>query len=973
VIGIGFLLSVKWFGKTDFTGVPTPISLFFSNCQVARKKMDIPYSNNFDLTSIFIARERQIESFNQLLNHWCKYWKKTGEYELKATPSLRDKLPGLFVIIYGRGGYGKSTLLNHLYSEANDYKGKIKLSKILDWEPVTQGRYAIFNPCFGESVDAQDYFSILWMQLASILEKKPESFKNFQKALKEVEEADQKAASVIKSLQSDDRFIWLRKGVSSAVLSVLREIVPGGKIIINDVTYEKIRDTLGDGIKVGTEQIAILRTKLQEKLGKTLNYYLEPQRYLAYALGRDLTEIAGDQKLLIFFDTYEAIDEVDRFFRLVQMAAGNNVGWVLAGRNNLWSSRDLTNLSLGNNELGYKEIANHELSLAFPLQSGDEFSIEDIVNYFDQINENIHVPPLRLEEIKKLLDITRGIPLAVKIAANIYLETMNFEFAVNFSPIKDDEIVDGMVRRYLIHVQSDMEDRSKLYSLAILRVADNPKVIAAAIGIQEDDVINQYDQELRRLQRKYSFIFAEKEKPTLHEDVRYFLRKWLLERRNQPEVQFVNKRIYTSCQQVIINLEERRKYPSIALRFEDSSWTTAYFNLAEHIFWQDPIEGVRIAIPFLFLASTHSRVLCQSMLDIGNFFISSISGREVIWWNAVTKGFSQQTDEKATYEVLEALQLLENDLEIIGNFLPELYISNANEVKAAFYCRLGEAYLDNDNDQSINYYEKAFSLMPNNKKIKTDLVSTYVYISMVAYNLSNNKEAIEYLEKARTVDPKNVFVLFRIGRTYTTLGEDVKAITYYEEALKLDRNNSEVVRGLSTVYRFVDLNRATEYAKRAVELNPKDPNSLDYLGILYRDQLKIDEAIQVHEAAKRLDPHPTTCFLLGLLFAYKRQYDKAENEFKEALEGLKIEKYRASTRLVWQILYKLPILVSHNQHEEALKVALDMKNYITTERTEKVVIGHIRCLLNVYDCDDKIDLYIMIVAKFTNNPFHETN
>ncbi|EFH83709.1 hypothetical protein [Ktedonobacter racemifer] len=113
----------------------------------------------FDFNQIFIGREQQMAEFGRLLREW-KYTLAQEELDAPGAPELpspRNKLPGLVVMLYGRGGFGKSTLLNRYYgiaSQANEQGmgGRLTLCGPVDWEFAVEGRRAIYNPSQGQAL-----------------------------------------------------------------------------------------------------------------------------------------------------------------------------------------------------------------------------------------------------------------------------------------------------------------------------------------------------------------------------------------------------------------------------------------------------------------------------------------------------------------------------------------------------------------------------------------------------------------------------------------------------------------------------------------------------------------------------------------------------------------------------------------------------------------------------------------------------
>ncbi|MBA2393531.1 MAG: ATP-binding protein [Ktedonobacteraceae bacterium] len=115
--------------------------------------------NQFDLGNIFIGREQQIDLFHIYLERWKKVMLMTPESPVVTAPSPNEKLQGLVVLLYGRGGFGKSTLLKHYAQIAREQERYITVSKIVDWEFATEDKRSLFNPAPGQEIDAPLYFS----------------------------------------------------------------------------------------------------------------------------------------------------------------------------------------------------------------------------------------------------------------------------------------------------------------------------------------------------------------------------------------------------------------------------------------------------------------------------------------------------------------------------------------------------------------------------------------------------------------------------------------------------------------------------------------------------------------------------------------------------------------------------------------------------------------------------------------------
>ena len=113
-------------------------------------------------------------------------------------------------------------------------------------------------------------------------------------------------------------------------------------------------------------------------------------------------------------------------------AAGARVGWVLAGRDNLWAGLS-QRLRSQEAEYGYKDLvpADRRLVVDFSAEGAGDFALGDIEEYFSQlcrIPRQPPLPPIAEKDAAHILEVTQGVPLAVKIAASLFFEKLDLQF-----------------------------------------------------------------------------------------------------------------------------------------------------------------------------------------------------------------------------------------------------------------------------------------------------------------------------------------------------------------------------------------------------------------------------------------------------------------------------------------------------------------------------------------------------------------
>jgi hypothetical protein len=120
----------------------------------------------------------------------------------RAAPSPNNKIHGLVVLLYGRGGFGKSTLLRRyrdiaLRENQAPLSSRILVSDVIDWEFAAEGKRSLFNVQAESELNVTEYFKALSSQLAYALGKKPQDFKMYQSTLRDVERAGKMANDVL--------------------------------------------------------------------------------------------------------------------------------------------------------------------------------------------------------------------------------------------------------------------------------------------------------------------------------------------------------------------------------------------------------------------------------------------------------------------------------------------------------------------------------------------------------------------------------------------------------------------------------------------------------------------------------------------------------------------------------------------------------------------------------------------------------
>ncbi len=148
-----------------------------------------------------------------------------------------------------------------------------------------------------------------------------------------------------------------------------------------------------------------------------------------------------------------------------------------------------------------------------------------------------------------------------------------------------------------------------------------------------------------------------------------------------------------------------------------------------------------------------------------------------------------------------------------------------------------------------------------------------------------NGAALE-LNRALRHEPANLLILIELGIAYGELKEWQHAIRLHMKAVQLAPSSARAHYNLGVTLDGSKPGKGlgSEEYRKALQLNPRDVNSLVNLAVNLGDQ-ESAEARNLLEKALQLDPkNPEAHFNLGLLHRNAREYKKAVGSFERAIE-----------------------------------------------------------------------------------------
>ena len=233
------------------------------------------------------------------------------------------------------------------------------------------------------------------------------------------------------------------------------------------------------------------------------------------------------------------------------------------------------------------------------------------------------------------------------------------------------------------------------------------------------------------------------------------------------------------------------------------------------------------------------------------------------------------------FKEVKDLQKARDDVKM----LQEKYTSEVAQIES----------LKKESERNLEKLEKRFE-----NEAQTIMYATYYYsMGTDAYRRARYTEAIQYLKKSLRYFYKNTDAICLVGRAYSFLGSKEISLEYYQEALEIDKDCGAAFRGLAAWYRYAEPKKALEYAKKAADYEPENPEILNYYGQLLRDNGRVTEAMDIYLRSYSIKKHPDTCFFLSILYLAEESYGRARLFIQEAIDGYNNETEFGITKPVW--------------------------------------------------------------------------
>jgi tetratricopeptide (TPR) repeat protein len=837
---------------------------------------------DIDLERIFIRRREQMHMIDVAIQSWQHHIAIFTQQDKSINEQYR-----CIISLSGNGGLGKSTLLSQCREELSSSEPLLRIAKIIDWsyirDDASRLRFFMVNDVY-----EMPYFEMIHAQLSESINQRLNDFKEYKRSMALAKDIEERVSRISRGVQKIVECNALWKIPKVRMLKLLQWFARSGFYELDaGEANRKLREYVGEGTNIEIACISYLYEELSQKLGESFNDYLHAGHIIGTALGRDLQRFAKERPLLILFDTYECIEKGTYLLRSVIEAAGTQVGWIIVGRSQEWTN---INSSPYLNEKNFKHdkvSLTPIVSIVLQVEGSGSFSPEEITKYFAQLRKQ--KPSLRAikkSDAQKIRTITQGIPLAVSLIAQIYIQTGRLDTLLEMGKGVHD-IVEGMVERYLFYVPYDRE-RVMLYGVAMLRRTNDLQIVDQLVG-ESIGQNKSHEEQLHILLHATHTIFVERDRISLHQEIRYFLRTWLLEHWEDVRRQEIAAQLQRILQMRIDTIKRRYPYQRLSGRFEDDVWVNAYLDLIEAQFWIDINQGFSYCLPFMLASIIYRRGLLNEVVVAGNFFRENMTPFHSQQWDLVVKGL-QNGKLVALSEAEQSLEKIEQVLANRGQELPAPFAEWRHELEGAICWKRAELYQKHDHHKAMYWYQEAIRRIEQSDLLREEAAYEFLTVALEYYDNKEYAKSLDALREALKVKVDFAEAHYTRGDIYREIGEYNRAITEYQYTIAFDEQHISAHINLGNLYlllkRYQDAvkqysqtlvlepasitlynNRAYAYTSvglyhealedycQTIALKPDFAGAYTNRGTVYAHLYKYEEALADYNKADELSPH----------------------------------------------------------------------------------------------------------------------
>jgi tetratricopeptide (TPR) repeat protein len=529
-----------------------------------------------------------------------------------------DPDEGHVLLVYGLGGIGKSTLLRRygqIAAEGRAAMGARRLRlAVVDWESEQRLRAADYVPDGGppiwvvldrvyravrdavagrrDTAAVEKAFASFRLQVARV----PELAAEVQRALPGADSGRQASAADIDA-------VLQAVGRGAAVLGVAH---PVGALGVPAIT--------GAAHLAHDARVAVRQRRQGPVPEQAYRLILGRVEELADCFARGLQLVSTSiGPVVVLLDTCELISGSQEYLRQAMRRGGSRVLWVAGMR---LDPGPVTGAH-GQAALYRQEVSESRLRMV-PLDRFDDDTVGDYLAR--KLPAGL---PAGLT-LKRVTEVTRGIPLAVSLVCDLLRAGQDPELVLQPvpEPGRPSAVIRELAERYLAHAERCVplqEDVPLLYGLALLHSDRlDPDLLAALWDVDPADVADL----ITHLAARHDFVLYGSRR--LHDDVRDTVRLHLLDDALRAQQRPMNRRAVAHLRDRLANLGLARVDDQVT----SQDWQGLATALLWHTFWDDSLAGISLLCHLLPSVHVLAEPFASSLLETAGFFVPVLSTQQ---------------------------------------------------------------------------------------------------------------------------------------------------------------------------------------------------------------------------------------------------------------------------------------------------------------------------------------------------------
>lgn len=181
--------------------------------------------------------------------------------------------------------------------------------------------------------------------------------------------------------------------------------------------------------------------------------------------------------------------------------------------------------------------------------------------------------------------------------------------------------------------------------------------------------------------------------------------------------------------------------------------------------------------------------------------------------------------------------------------------------------------------QGLEYYQKALKL--SGIHLESYLASARIYIRYFEFD-----NALKYIEKAKSIEPRSGKILSALGYFYSQKGDIAKAVSEYQRATEIDREEFENFYQLGSLLLLQkEYQKAEKKFLQALRYKPDEARIQTQVALLYFEQGLKSQAIEhLKKLSKAYPLNPHYLNGLGKIYYFAENYPFAKETFLKVLQ-----------------------------------------------------------------------------------------